>query len=102
MNKCYLQRWEESGRISGVVGSGVSLHVDLYSHEYYLNSIYNSRKSESIPDEYDRVSGRVLEVYIEDELYKQLLLFKSIRLFEYELNNLMKLDEITLNQSEFF
>lgn len=95
MNKCYFQRWEESERNWGVRPDGCSLHLDMNTHSKYLEEIYNIRQSEySIPYEYDRISGGVIECFVTDDIYNILLKNKSIRLMEYELNNLFKLNEI--------
>lgn len=95
MNKCYFQRWEESERNWGVRPDGCSLHIDMDNHSKYLREIYNIRQSDSnIPYEYDRISGGVVECFVTDDIFNILLKNKSIRLMEYELNNLFKLNEI--------
>ena len=101
MNKCYLQRWEESERGSGVRPDGASIHINMKYYKSYIDSIYECRDSKNIPDEYERVSGPVLEVYIEDGLYQKLVNKKNLRLAEHQLNNLINLEEMILDKSEF-
>lgn len=98
MNKVILQIWEESERGWGTRPDGCSMHIDLKERENYIQTIYDSRKSEtSIPDEYERIVGEGVEAFIEDELYKLVQKDKSIRLTQYQMNNLMNMEEITIN-----
>ena len=101
MNKCYLQRWEESERNIGLRNDGASLHLNIDSHKDYLDFLSKER-GEEVPQIYSFVSGPPVEVFIEDDLYKELSEKKTIKLFEFELNNLLKLEEITLKQTELF
>jgi hypothetical protein len=95
MNRCYFQRWEESERGWGVRPDGCSLHLSEDSHKRYLNEIYTTRQGEmSIPDEYDRISGPLIECFISDTLFKLVMEKNSLRLMEYEMNNLFKIEEI--------
>jgi hypothetical protein len=48
----------------------------------------------SIPDEYDRISGPLIECFISDTLFKLVMEKNSLRLMEYEMNNLFKIEEI--------
>jgi hypothetical protein len=98
MNKVILQIWEESERGWGTRPDGCSMHIDLKERENYIQTIYDSRKSEtSIPDEYERIVGEGVEAFIEDELYNLVQKDKSIRLTQYQMNNLMNMEEITIN-----
>ena len=98
MNKVILQIWEESERGWGTRPDGCSMHIDLKERENYIQTIYNSRKSEiSIPDEYERIVGEGVEAFIEDDLYNLVQKDKSIRLTQYQMNNLMNMEEITIN-----
>ena len=98
MNKVILQIWEESERGWGTRPDGCSMHIDLKERENYIQTIYDSRKSEtSIPDEYERIVGEGVEAFIEDSLYNLVQKDKSIRLTQYQMNNLMNMEEITIN-----
>jgi hypothetical protein len=98
MNKVILQIWEESERGWGTRPDGCSMHIDLKERENYIQTIYNSRKSDtSIPDEYERIVGEGVEAFIEDSLYNLVQKDKSIRLTQYQMNNLMNMEEITIN-----
>jgi hypothetical protein len=99
MNKVILQIWEESERGWGTRPDGCSMHIDLKERENYIQTIYDSRKSdESIPNEYDRIVGEGVEAFIEDALFKLVEKDKSVRLTQYQMNNLMGMDEITINE----
>ena len=98
MNKVILQIWEESERGWGTRPDGCSMHIDLKERENYIQTIYDSRKSDtSIPDEYERIVGEGVEAFIEDSLYNLVQKDKSIRLTQYQMNNLMNMEEITIN-----
>ena len=95
MNKCFFQKWEESERGWGVRPDGCSIHLDTDSYKKYLNGIYVVRQNESIiPNEYDRIVGDLIDCFISDDLFSNLIQNKSIRLMEYEMNNLISLEEI--------
>ena len=99
MNKVILQIWEESERGWGTRPDGCSMHIDLKERENYIQSIYNSRKSdESIPDEYERIVGEGVEAFIEDALFELVQKDKSLRLTQYQMNNLMGMEEITIKE----
>jgi hypothetical protein len=99
MNKVILQIWEESERGLGTRPDGCSLHIDLKERENYIQSIYNSRESEtSIPDEYERIVGQGIDAFIEDSLFNIVQKDKSIRLTQYQMNNLMNMEEITIDE----
>lgn len=99
MNKVVLQIWEESERGFGTRPDGCSVHIDSKERERYINSIYERRKSNSsIPNEYDRIVGEGIDVFIEDALFGLLQKEKSIRITQYQMNNLIGMDEITINE----
>jgi len=100
MNKVILQIWEESERGWGTRPDGCSMHIDLKERENYIQTIYDSRKSdESIPNEYDRIVGEGVEAFIEDALFKLVEKDKSLRLTQYQMNNLMGMEEITIKEA---
>jgi len=99
MNKVILQIWEESERGFGTRPDGCSMHINLKEREKYIRSIYDSRKTDtSIPNEYYRIVGEGVEAFIEDSLYTLVEKDKSIRLTQYQMNNLMGMEEITINE----
>jgi len=95
MNKCYLQRWEESERGWGVRPDGCSIHLDEFQHDLYVQNVYKKRPDE-VPDEYDRVCGRVIEAFVSDEIFEKVQERKNIRIFESQLNNMVKTEDIIL------
>ena len=96
MKKVFLQYWEESERGWGVRPDGCSIHLSLEEHKKYVNSIYNERKTHTqVPYEYDRPVGESLSIMIKDDLYENIK-NGSLRLMEYEMNNLIKLEEIII------
>jgi len=95
MNRCYFQRWEESERGWGVRPDGCSLHLDSNFHKRYINEIYTIRQGEMmVPDEYDRITGPILECFVSDSVFDLLKEKTSMRLMEYEMNNLIEMQEI--------
>ena len=87
-----LQIWEES-QLDNILPDGASLHIDEKSLKSFINSVYNNRKDE-VPDSYSRVVGESSTVEISETIYNILLQKKTIKLEEYEFNNLVNLNEI--------
>lgn len=95
MKKIYLQYWEESERGWGVRPDGCSIHLSLDEHKKYINSIYKEREnSTEVPYEYDRIVGNPIEVMIDPILFEAVE--GSLRLMQFEMNNLIKLEEIVI------
>jgi len=95
MNRCYFQRWEESERGWGVRPDGCSIHLSEDFHKKYLNEIYNIRQGELlVPYEYERITGPLMECFISDTLFELVKGKTSLRLMEYEMNNLINIEEI--------
>ena len=100
MNRVVLQIWEESERGWGTRPDGCSMHIDSKERERYIQAIYERRKSDaSIPNEYDRIVGEGIEAYIEDALFDLVQKGGSIRLTQYQMNNLMGMEEITIKEA---
>lgn len=93
MNKCILQIFEESERGWGVRPDGCSIHLDEKSRVDYIDGIYKNRSS-VVPDEYDRPVGNPIECFISDNLFEKVSQIGTIRLYEMEKNNLIKMGEI--------
>ena len=96
MNKVILQIWEESERGSVIIPSGCSLHLDFKERLSYISKIYEGRESDTVPDEYDRIVGDGVEVFVEDSLFNIIKKDKSVRITEYQMYNLISLDDITI------
>lgn len=96
MNKCYLQLWEHSKRNVGLMPDGCSIHICLLELDRYVNELYIIRQGESIPDEYERILGLGAECFISDSLFSLLSKKSTIRLMEYEMRNLIELQEIII------
>jgi hypothetical protein len=95
MRKVYLQYWEESERGWGVRPDGCSLHLTLDEHKKYIKSIYDGREEDTeVPDEYERIVGEPIEVMIDPTLFS--IVEGTLRLFQYEMNNLIKLEELVI------
>ena len=94
MNRCYFQRWEESERGWGVRPDGCSLHLDSNYHKRYINEIYTIRQGEMVPDEYERITGPILDCFVSDSVFELLKEKTSMRLMEHEMNNLIQMEEI--------
>jgi len=95
MTKIYLQYWEESERGWGVRPDGCSIHISLDDHKKYLNIIYEGRNPTEVPYEYDRVCGEPIEAFVKDSLLS-VMTNGTLRLFQYEMNNLIKLKELNI------
>jgi hypothetical protein len=75
------------------------MHADYKERENYIQTVYESRKSDtSIPHEYDRIVGEGVEAFIEDALFELVQKEKSVRLTQYQMNNLMGMEEITIKE----
>lgn len=94
MNRCFFQRWEESERGWGVRPDGCSLHVSSDSYNKYLSDIYSDRQDKTIPHQYDRIVGGLIECFVSDILFNSLEESKDMRLMEHEMTNLISLQEI--------
>lgn len=95
MKKVLLQYWEESERGWGVRLDGASLHINEKELKDYISTVYKDRDPNNVPHEYDRHIGNPFEVEVVDDLYT-LVKTKSQRLAQYQLNNLIKLEDIKL------
>jgi hypothetical protein len=98
MNKVVLQFWEESIRGKSPIQDGCSIHLDSQERIKYINSIYDSRILESVPDEYERIIGGEVEAYIEDNLYKILQNDKSLRIYQNQYSNLFNMNELIIKE----
>ena len=98
MNKVYLQIWEESERGWGVRPDGCSLHLTLSNRNDYLDKVYEGRTYGKIPHEYDRIVGGPFPVFISDLLFSEVSNKGSLRLMEYEMRNLLNMEEIIKNE----
>lgn len=97
MNKVIMQLWEESERGWGVRPDGCSLHIDELERKKYIDKIYDDRSNEStVPDEYDRVFGSEMVVFVNDDMFSKIQSKGTIRIFEHELNNLISLEDIII------
>lgn len=94
MNKVILQVWEVSDQKRGNRPDGCSIHIDPSVKENFISLSYKDRCLNDIPQEYDRVVGDPVDVFVSDDLFSKIKEEKSIRLFEYEMNNLLTLQEI--------
>lgn len=97
MNKAILQIWEESSIDSNILPVGGTLHIDVKERNDYVNKMYNGRDMNDVPNNYERISGSESEVLINDSIFNILLERKTVRLEEYELNNLVNMNEIVID-----
>lgn len=92
MNKVFLQIWEESSK-NEIQPDGASLHLKTDDLKIFTNLVYKNRTND-VPDSYIRTVGEFSEALISDSLYNILSEKKSIKLEEYEFNNLVGLNDI--------
>lgn len=88
----YLQIWEESTE-ENISPDGASLHIDKVSLDKFAKLVYN-RNQNAVPERYTRKVGDFSIVNVSDKLYEILLKNKSVKLEEYEFNNLVNLNDI--------
>ena len=98
MNKVIFQFWENSIENVDVIPDGCSIHIDEIEFNRWVDGIYSTRDLNDIPEEYDRVIGDKLIAFVEDDLFKKVENFKTIRLSQNQLNNLILMDEITIKE----
>ena len=94
MNRVILQIWEESEREIGPRPNGCSLHTTLSERDNFLDQIYEGRTLKNIPNEYDRIVGIPIDVFVSDLLFGEVIDKGSVRLLESDMNNLLSLEEI--------
>ena len=95
MNRCVFQIWEESERGWGVRPDGCSIHLNKSIRDQYINNLKKQRSEiKEVPNEYDRPVGNELECFVSDMIYDRVSQAGTIRLFEYEKNNLIKLGDL--------
>jgi len=97
MNKVVLQLWEESNTKEGFLSDGCSLHIDLQERNKYISSVYGERDFDNVPNQYDRIVGDDVEVFVDDKIYNLIILEKSVKLNEAAFQNLLKFEEIIFN-----
>jgi hypothetical protein len=96
MNKVFLQLWEESNTKEGFLSDGCSLHIDLEERKKYISSIYKDR-DDNIPNQYDRIVGDEVVVFVDDKIFNLIEIEKSVKLNESSFQNLIKFEEIIFN-----
>jgi hypothetical protein len=99
MNKVFLQLWEESNSKEGFLSDGCSLHIDLKERDSYVISIYKDRDNSSVPNQYDRIVGNWVEVYVDDKLFNLISEEKTVKINESAFQNLLKFEEIIFNEA---
>jgi len=103
MKSLYLQYWEESERGWGVRPDGCSLHLTKDDCKSYIQKTYESRDSDVVPHEYDRIVGEPIEALVSDEIFNEVSKSGSIRLMQNSLTNLKNMGEIkTIFEDEPF
>jgi hypothetical protein len=97
MKKVILQLWEESEKDGVIQPDGCSLHFDEKSLKQFISEFYSSRTEDDVPDFYERVIGNPIEVDVVENIYNIISETKSIRIQQYEMNNLIGLKEINID-----
>lgn len=93
--KLYMQYWVESERGWGIRPDGSSIHFSLENLKDYINDIYCNRDDE-VPNIYERTCGDPIEIEVNETIYNLVSENKNLRLTQYQLNNLIKLEDILL------
>lgn len=97
MKKVILQLWEESERDGLIQPDGCSLHFDEKALSQFTSEFYSSRTEGDVPEFYERVIGSPIEVDVTENIYNIISEVKSVRIQQYELNNLLGLKEINID-----
>lgn len=85
--EAYLQYWEESERGWGVRPDGCSLHLSLDDSTKYVKN-YTKTLPKEVPDEYSRVSGPPISVFVSEVIYNRIRESEAgIRLFQWDMKN---------------
>ena len=92
MKKIILQIWEESSKKDGIIQDGCSLHIDINNRNEYIDSM---KIDGDVPDIYQRPIGKYVLVSAKSIIYNAIKNNGVIRLAQHEMNNLLKLKEIT-------
>jgi len=92
MNKVFLQIWEESSN-NQIQPDGASIHLTQNDLFKFKSLVYENR-TDNVPESYIRVVGDFSEALVSDSLYNILSEKKSLKLEEYEFNNLVGLNDI--------
>lgn len=93
MEKVILQLWEESSN-GDIQPDGCSLHIDNKSHNEFTSDLYLSRICKDLPESFERAIGNPIEVSVTKEIFEILKKNQSVRIQQYEMNNLLNLNEI--------
>lgn len=93
MNQVILQLWEESNLNDMNLSDGCTLHINSIERDNYIKSIYDGRYS-NIPNKYDRIVGKSINVMVTDEIYENINKNKNIKLSEVSFQNLKKFSDI--------
>lgn len=103
MQKVYLQYWMESQQNIGVRPDGCSLHITESDVKKFINSVYEDRDPNNVPDEYERIFGNHITVNITDEVYNEIIdNGGSLRIPQHCMSNLRKMKELQpILQDEF-
>jgi hypothetical protein len=94
MKNAILQIWEESFSDEKIVPDGATLHINEKERNEYVDKVYKFRKEFSVPEKYSRICGTQIEVNVSEVLYSKLETMKSVKLEEWQFNNLVKFKEI--------
>lgn len=94
MKNAILQIWEESFSNGKIEPDGATLHISEKERDEYVGKVYKFRKDYSVPENYTRTCGTQIEVSVSEILYSKLENMKSIKLEEWQFNNLVKFKEI--------
>ena len=86
-----MQYWEISEEQFGVMPNGCSLHIDVISHERYVDNVYQGRDGQEPEFSYVRMVGTPIIVTINDDLFSHIVKDSHLILEEIEMNNLIKL-----------
>lgn len=94
MNKVLLQIWELSERSRESFRDGCSVHIDDTHLSSFVGDVYGKRVKYSVPQEYSRVVGSPVVVFVDDAIYEKVLKLGSVRLPETSLSNLLSIGDI--------
>ena len=97
MKKAILQLWEETERDGVIQPDGCSLHFDKIALTQFTSDFYSNRTEDVVPEVYERVIGEPIEVSVTESIYNIISEMKSVRIQQYEMNNLLVLKEINID-----
>ena len=97
MKKAYLQFWEISEIDKEIRNDGVTIHLTMSDYKNYIDYFYKNRLNKKVPKKYTRIVGGPIVVELKKQICSLVKKKLSIKIENYNFNNLLKLEDIILS-----